>query len=152
MVQVVLVAPEIPANTGNIARTCAATETPLHLIDPLGFHLTDRHLRRAGLDYWEAVSLHRHPSWDGFCQRYPAGRFWCFSVRGQQSYTQVNYHADDWLIFGSETRGLPDFILQDHPSLHIPLSGPVRSLNVANAVAIALFEALRQLRVTAPGV
>lgn len=148
MVQVVLVAPEIPANTGNIARTCAATGTPLHLVDPLGFHLTDRHLRRAGLDYWEAVSLQRHSSWEAFRHCYPDAHCWCFSVRGQKNYTEVNYQRDDWLIFGSETQGLPDSILQGNPSLHIPLSGPVRSLNVANAVAIALFEALRQLRST----
>ncbi|NJK62191.1 MAG: tRNA (uridine(34)/cytosine(34)/5-carboxymethylaminomethyluridine(34)-2'-O)-methyltransferase TrmL [Synechococcaceae cyanobacterium SM2_3_1] len=151
MVQVVLVAPEIPANTGNIARTCAATGTPLHLIDPLGFHLTDRHLRRAGLDYWKAVNLQRHSSWSAFRHRYPEARCWCFSVRGQKNYTEVNYQGDDWLIFGSETQGLPDSILQAYPSLHIPLLGPVRSLNVANAVAIALFEALRQLKTTAPG-
>jgi tRNA (cytidine/uridine-2'-O-)-methyltransferase len=141
---VVLVAPEIPANTGNIARTCAATRTPLHLVDPLGFRLSDRYLRRAGLDYWEHVQLHRYPSWDALVQAHPEARFWCFSVRGKALYTEVSYQPGDWLVFGSESRGLDPMFLETYPSVHIPLSGPVRSLNLSNAVAIALFEALRQ--------
>jgi tRNA (cytidine/uridine-2'-O-)-methyltransferase len=144
MVQIVLVAPEIPANTGNIARTCAATATPLHLVDPLGFQLTDRHMRRAGLDYWEAVTYYRYPSWDAFLAQVTTGHLWCFSVRGKMPYTEVTYSPEDWLVFGSETRGLPPEILEGYDSLRIPISDPVRSLNLSNAVAIALFEARRQ--------
>ncbi len=145
MVHIVLVAPEIPANTGNIARTCAATGSPLHLVDPLGFQLSDRYLKRAGLDYWQAVDLHRHASWAELVKAHPGQRLLCFSVRGQTIYTEITYQATDWLVFGSETQGLPRTLLDQHPSLRIPLSGPVRSLNLSNAVAIALFEALRQI-------
>ncbi len=149
MVHVVLVAPEIPANTGNIARTCAATQTPLHLVGPLGFRLSDRHLKRAGLDYWGAVDLHRHDSWPQFLTHASPSeesRLWCLSVRGSRPYTEVSFQPQDWLIFGSESQGLDPDILAQHPSLRIPMSGPVRSLNLSNAVAIVLFEALRQLQ------
>ena len=159
MVRVVLVAPEIPPNTGNVARTCAATGTPLHLVDPLGFQLTDRYLKRAGLDYWPAVDLHRHASWealqtsvagasgaeDGGTSQ-SGGRFWCFTVRGKTCYTDIDYAPDDWLVFGCESRGLPPEILAQHPTAYLPMTGPVRSLNLGSSVAIALFEALRQLR------
>jgi len=145
MVHIVLVAPEIPANTGNIARTCAATGSPLHLVDPLGFQLSDRYLKRAGLDYWEAVDLHRHASWSDLVNAYPDPRWLCFSVRGQIPYTQIPYRPTDGLVFGSETQGLPQWILERYTSVRIPISGPVRSLNLSNAVAIALFEALRQI-------
>lgn len=145
MVQVVLVAPEIPPNTGNVARSCAATGTPLHLVDPLGFQLTDRYLKRAGLDYWPAVDLHRHADWDSLKQQHPDGRFWCFTVRGEHCYTDVEFQADDWLVFGCESQGLPKEILAEHPTLKIPLTGPVRSLNLGSSVAIGLFEALRQI-------
>lgn len=145
MVHIVLVAPEIPANTGNIARTCAATGSPLHLVDPLGFQLSDRYLKRAGLDYWQAVDLYRHASWTDLIKAHPDQRLWCFSVRGKTIYTEISYQATDWLVFGSETQGLPQVILDQHPSARIPISGPVRSLNLSNAVAIALFEALRQI-------
>ncbi|MEN9222897.1 MAG: tRNA (cytidine(34)-2'-O)-methyltransferase [Thermostichus sp. BF3_bins_97] len=142
---IVLVAPEIPANTGNIARTCAATHTSLHLIEPLGFRLSDRYLKRAGLDYWEHVQLQRYPSWQVFTQTHPQARLWCFSVRGKELYTEVAYESEDWLVFGSESKGLDPTFLEQYPSVRIPLSGPVRSLNLSNAVAIALFEGLRQL-------
>ncbi len=147
MVKIVLVAPEIPSNTGNVARTCAATETPLHLVDPLGFQLSDRYLKRAGLDYWEAVELHRHASWQDLFQAHPQDRYWCFSVRGQRIYTDILYDPDDWLVFGSETQGLPPSLLQQFPTARIPITGSVRSLNLSNAVAIVLFEALRQFQV-----
>ncbi len=155
MVQIVLVTPEIPANTGNIARTCAATLTPLHLVEPLGFRLSDRYMKRAGLDYWNAVDLHRHPSWEAFVKSHLMGssshqQVWCFSVRGTEVYTQIQYQPQDWLIFGSETQGLPPEILSEYPSARIPLSGPVRGLNLSNAVAVALFEALRQLQLRSP--
>ncbi len=144
MVQVVLVHPEIPSNTGNIARTCAATGIPLHLVEPLGFRLTDRYLKRAGLDYWQAVELHRHSSWLALSEHFNQHTVWCFSVRGSQVYTDIAYGPDDWLVFGSETQGLPTDLLQAYPSARIPLSGPVRSLNLSNAVAIVVFEAIRQ--------
>lgn len=148
MVHIVLVAPEIPANTGNIARTCAATASPLHLVEPLGFRLSDRYLKRAGLDYWQAVELHRHASWQDLVEFCSGQRLLCFSVRGTTLYTDIHYRQDDWLVFGSETKGLPPEILSQFPSVRIPVSGPVRSLNLSNTVAVALFEALRQLTIS----
>ena len=145
---VVLVAPEIPPNTGSIGRLCVATETPLHLVEPLGFVIDDKHLRRAGLDYWPHVELHRWPSWDAFLAGRPAGRLLCFAVRAPRSYTSVRYRSDDLLVFGGESSGLPDAIRSAHAdSLYaIPLASPhVRSLNLATAVAVVLFEGLRQL-------
>jgi len=120
---VVLVAPEIPANTGNIARTCAATDTPLHLVDPLGFRLSDRYLKRAGLDYWQHVQLYRYPSWSALVQAHPEARFWCFSVRGKALYTEVTYQPGDWLVFGSESRGLDPLFLETYPSVRIRCGG-----------------------------
>ncbi len=145
---IVFVEPEIPSNTGTTARLCAATNTSFHLVGPLGFSLEDRYLKRAGLDYWPHVDVHYYPHWSDFLVRRPSGRLLAFSARATQSYTQVRYAADDLLVFGSETRGLPDNIraaLSD--SLYtIPMQGThVRSLNLANAAAIVLYEALRQL-------
>ena len=145
--QVALVEPEIPPNTGNIARLCAATGTPLHLIGPLGFRLTDAAVRRAGLDYWEAVDLHRHPHWEAFARAHPAARRFYFSTRGPRSVFEARFAPGDVLVFGSESRGLPDALLDAQPEavLGIPLQADrVRSLNLAGAVAIALYEALRQ--------
>jgi tRNA (cytidine/uridine-2'-O-)-methyltransferase len=147
-VHVVLVAPEIPQNTGSVGRLCVATATGLHLIDPLGFTIDDRHLRRAGLDYWRHVDVHRHPSWDAFCTAPPAGRLLCFSARATRSYTTVRYRDDDVLVFGGESRGLPRAIREAHADalFRIPIASEhVRSLNLANAVGIVLYEALRQL-------
>jgi tRNA (cytidine/uridine-2'-O-)-methyltransferase len=147
-VHVVLVAPEIPPNTGSIGRLCVATATPLHLVEPLGFVIDDKHLRRAGLDYWPHVELHRWPSWDAFAAARPPGRLLCFAARAARSYTQVAYQSDDVLVFGGESRGLPESIRRAHAGdlYGIPLHGPhVRSLNLATAVAIVLFEGLRQL-------
>lgn len=145
---VVLVAPEIPQNTGSIGRLCVATETTLHLIDPLGFIVDDKHVRRAGLDYWEHVRLARHASWEAFLAARPPGRLLLFAARPPgSSYTTVHYRDDDILVFGSESRGLPTAIRAAHPeAVHtIPIYSPyVRSLNLANAVAIVLYEALRQ--------
>jgi tRNA (cytidine/uridine-2'-O-)-methyltransferase len=145
---IVFVEPEIPPNTGTTARLCAATNTTLHLVGPLGFSLEDRYLKRAGLDYWPYVDVHVHSDWKDFLLRRPPGRLLAFSARATRSYTQVRYNQDDLLIFGSETRGLPDYIrtaLAD--SLYtIPMEGKhVRSLNLSNAAAIVLYEALRQL-------
>jgi tRNA (cytidine/uridine-2'-O-)-methyltransferase len=146
---VVLVAPEIPQNTGSIGRLCLATGSTLHLVDPLGFTIDDRHLRRAGLDYWRHVDVVRHPDWDAFQTRRPPGRLLCFAARAPRSYTTVRYHPDDLLVFGSESRGLPPAIRSAHTDalFGIPLASEhVRSLNLATAVAIVLYEALRQLR------
>jgi tRNA (cytidine/uridine-2'-O-)-methyltransferase len=149
MVRVVLVHPQIPPNTGNIARTCAATETPLHLVGPLGFELSDRYLKRAGLDYWPSVDLHYHQHWQDFqnFQEKSSGRLIGFSVSGQQSYLNCSYQSDDWLLFGSETKGLPKNVLENcHLLNYIPMNRTkVRSLNLSVSVSVALFEARRQL-------
>lgn len=146
--QIVLFQPEIPPNTGSVARLCAATLTPLHLIEPLGFKIDDKHLKRAGLDYWEFVDLHVHRSWEHFSSAATPKRLWFFSKRASKSYTSVDYEDEDFLVFGPETRGLPRDFLDQNPNqaLRIPMTGTgVRSLNLSNAVSIALYEALRQL-------
>jgi tRNA (cytidine/uridine-2'-O-)-methyltransferase len=145
--RIVLVAPEIPQNTGSIGRLCVATGSTLHLVDPLGFTIDDRHLRRAGLDYWRHVDVHRHPDWATFEARRPSGRLLCFSARATRSYTTVPYRDDDFLVFGGESRGLPPAIRDAHVDalFGIPVASEhVRSLNLATAVAIVLYEALRQ--------
>jgi tRNA (cytidine/uridine-2'-O-)-methyltransferase len=148
-VHVVLVAPEIPQNTGSIGRLCVATGSALHLIDPLGFVVDDKHVRRAGLDYWEHVTLARHASWDAFATVRPPGRLLLFAARpAGRPYTAIRFRADDVLVFGGESRGLPQSIRDAHAdAIHtIPILSPhVRSLNLANAVAIVLYEGLRQL-------
>jgi tRNA (cytidine/uridine-2'-O-)-methyltransferase len=150
--KVVLVNPQIPPNTGNIARSCAATATELHLVGPLGFEISDRHLKRAGLDYWPYVDLHHHLSWENFLEFHPTvgGRLLGYSVRGAQNYAQFQYQKGDWLVFGSETQGLPREVLQlCDTTLNIPIdSQKVRSLNLSVSVAIGLFEARRQLYYT----
>ena len=154
MPRLVLYQPEIPPNTGNVARTCAATCTELHLIEPLGFEISDRTLKRAGLDYWPWVPLHRHPDWEAFRahQLAEGGRLLALSRNGSQPYTQLQYRSDDWLLFGRETSGLPpDVVAQADGCLVIPMPGAVehgggvRSLNLATAAGVVLFEALRQL-------
>ena len=145
---VVLFQPEIPPNTGSIARLCAATLTPLHLIEPLGFKIDDKHLKRAGLDYWEFVDLRVHKSWEAFVAQDPAKNLLYFSKRAQRSYTQAQFRENDFLVFGPETRGLPQEWLDAHPgsSYRIPMFGAsVRSLNLSNAVSVVLYEGLRQL-------
>jgi tRNA (cytidine/uridine-2'-O-)-methyltransferase len=150
MPRVVLVHPEIPPNTGNIARTCAATKTALHLVKPLGFELSDRYLKRAGLDYWPYVDLHVHDTWEAFIAvaQQQGGSLIGFSTSGTKSYIDVAYHPDDWLIFGKETAGLTMAMLQVcDVTVHIPMDEPgVRSLNLSASAAIGLFEALRQTR------
>ena len=145
---VVLVAPEIPPNTGTTARLCAATNSRLHLVGPLGFSLEDRYLRRAGLDYWPHVDVEVHDDWPTFRERHPAASLRLFSAKAVKSYTAVGYERGDFLVFGGETKGLPRDILAEQPdrSYVIPMTGTqVRSLNLANAAAIVLYEALRQL-------
>ena len=139
--------PEIPPNTGSIARLCAATETPLHLVGKLGFSLEDRYLRRAGLDYWPHVALTVHGDWPSFVASRRPGRLLGFSAQGEASYTRIAFRPDDALVFGGETRGLPEDLKRElAPLWRIPMSGAaVRSLNLANAVSIVLYEALRQL-------
>lgn len=143
---VVLYQPEIPQNTGNIARTCAATGAVLHLIHPLGFHLSDRHLRRAGVDYWDQVTVQEHPSWAAFRAALPGARLWATSPRAQQRHTDVSYQEGDCLVFGPESRGLPPGLAAGAGAIRIPMRPGARSLNLANAAAIILYEALRQLR------
>ena len=146
--QVALWQPEIPPNTGNVARLCAATGAVLHLIGRLGFRLDDRSLRRAGLDYWHAVELHRYATLEEFEATLPAERVFCFSARASVSYTSATYQRGDVLLFGSESHGLPEEVLRRHAGrvLTIPMRGKaVRSLNLATAVGIVLYEALRQI-------
>lgn len=149
MPQVVLVNPQIPPNTGNIARTCAATATELHLVGPLGFEISDRYLKRAGLDYWPHVKLHYHESLEAFelIHRHRGGRWLGFSVGGSFNYAKFEFIASDWLLFGAETTGLPSTILSAcDATLHIPMvQNTVRSLNLSVSVAVSLFEARRQL-------
>ncbi len=149
MVRVVLVHPQIPPNTGNIARTCAATKTELHLVAPLGFEISDRYLKRAGLDYWPYVDLHYHQNLEAFLQHYQqqGGRLIGFSVRASTNYLECQYQDNDWLVFGCETAGLPsDLLAACDERVHIAIAEPqVRSLNLSVSVAIGLFEANRQL-------
>lgn len=144
---IVLVEPEIPPNTGNIGRLCAATGTHLHLVGKLGFSLEDKQVRRAGLDYWPEVILHRWESLQELQRHYPGACFWYTSKKATRPYTDADFTAGDFLVFGKETLGLPEELLQqegDH-ALRIPIFSPaVRSLNLANSAAILLFEALRQ--------
>ncbi len=145
---IVLLEPEIPQNTGNIARLCAATGTLLSLIEPLGFRLTDREVKRAGLDYWDAVEIRRFPNFEKFESDFPERRKIFFSTSGSRSYTEAEYRPGDCLIFGSESRGLPLELLEQHPDdvFNIPMKlEHVRSLNLANAASIVLYEALRQI-------
>ena len=145
---VVLVEPEIAPNTGNVARLCAATRTQLHLIEPLGFELNDTQLRRAGMDYWQHVQWQRWPDWPAFERQLPGGaRLWLIESGGPRLYTQAEFQANDYLVFGRETAGLPQGLLEAHRDrwLRIPMFNPkARSLNLSNCVALVLFEALRQ--------
>ena len=158
MPRVVLFEPQIPPNTGNVARTCAATSTPLHLIEPLGFTINDRSLKRAGLDYWPLVDLTQHQHWEAFAQhrKQHGGRLIALSSHATTPYDQCSFRDNDWLLFGRETDGLPDAINQHcDMSLVIPMRHEpgdqgqcVRSLNLSVSVAVVLFEALRQLHRT----
>jgi len=145
---VVLLEPEIPPNTGNVARLCAATRSTLHLIEPFGFKLDDAQLKRAGMDYWEHVQWRRWHSWPAFQKALPeSARLWFVESNGPQLYTEAAFGPDDHLVFGRETAGLPKKLLQQHSDhwLRIPMFHPeARSLNLSNCVALVLFEALRQ--------
>jgi len=149
---VALIQPQIPPNTGNIARLCAATDTPLHLIEPLGFSIDAREVKRAGLDYWDKVDLWVHPDWFAFRDAISRSRCLYFSANAQRDYRDAPYQDRGVLVFGSETEGMPTRILEKHPDrcFRIPMPGEVRSLNLANAVSIVLYEALRQLGIGVP--
>ncbi len=144
---IVLVEPEIPQNTGNIARTCALTGSTLHLVGPLGFSLEDRYLKRAGLDYWEYVNIMRWASFFELLEHYNGAAFYLATTKAAKYYNNVSYQKDDILVFGPESRGLPDEILSIFPEtqIRIPMINMGRSLNLSNAVAIIVYEALRQL-------
>jgi tRNA (cytidine/uridine-2'-O-)-methyltransferase len=148
MIRVALVEPEIPPNTGNIARLCAATRVPLHIVGVTGFRLDDRAVRRAGLDYWPEVDLQKHVDLENLYQSLPEARFLYLSTKADKSYAEWDFCAQDCLIFGRETRGLPEQLLRENwdRCLTIPMLNPnIRSLNLATSVGIVLFEALRQI-------
>jgi tRNA (cytidine/uridine-2'-O-)-methyltransferase len=150
--RVVLVEPEIPPNTGSVARTCAALSSPLHLIEPLGFRIDDRALKRAGIDYWHLVTVHTHPSFAAFEAEYPSTRLHLFSSEAERSYLEADFQPGDALVFGKESVGLPRELLRSHSERvwGIPTSGAVRSLNLSNAVAIVMYEAQRRLGALEP--
>lgn len=147
MFNIVLVEPEIPQNAGNIARTCAATGCTLHLVKPLGFEISDKYLKRAGLDYWHLVNVVVHESIEVFFASCPENaRFHLFTTKAPRAYTQAAFSAGDYLVFGKETRGLPEELLIRHPAscVRIPMREEARSLNLSNSVAVAVYEGLRQ--------
>lgn len=145
-INIVLLEPEIPQNTGNIARTCAATGTSLHLIEPFGFTITDAKLKRAGLDYWDFIDLHYYKNIEDFYARNEGGNFFYFSTKAPRSYTEVSYPEKTFLIFGKETAGIPESILEKNieKCVRIPMLENLRSLNLSNAAAIGVYEVLRQ--------
>ena len=147
MFHIVLVEPEIPQNTGNIARTCAVTGAKLHLVRPLGFSVEDKQLKRAGLDYWHTLDITYHDSFEELEAAYPEARFFLLSTHATRSYTEVAYHDGDFLVFGKETAGLGQQLLtrRSEDAVRIPMREGLRSLNLSNSAAIVLYEALRQV-------
>ncbi len=146
MFNIVLVEPEIPQNTGNISRTCAVTGTALHMVRPFGFEITDKHLKRAGLDYWKDLELYYYDSFEELEAKYPEARFFLLSTHAEKSYAEAQYRDGDFLVFGKETAGLGPALLQRRAkdAVRIPMREGQRSLNLSNSVAIVLYEALRQ--------
>lgn len=144
--QIVLHEPEIPANTGNIGRTCVATGSGLHLIEPLGFMLSEKMIHRAGMDYWDKLSVTRYIDFQEFCDRHPGRRIWLATTKARRTYADVKYGPDDFIMFGKESAGIPEEILvaREQDCIRIPMLEDIRSLNLSNAVAIVLYEALRQ--------
>lgn len=138
--------PEIPQNTGNISRTCAATGASLHLIEPLGFEITDARLKRAGLDYWQYLDLHYYKNIEDFFEKNPNGAYYYFTTKAPRAYTEIEYPDDVYLIFGKETKGLPESLLEKNLErcVRIPMLPNLRSLNLSNSAAIAIYEVLRQ--------
>lgn len=145
-INIVLVEPEIPQNTGNIARTCAATGAALHLVRPLGFEIDDRKLKRAGLDYWDKLDITYYDGLDDFFAKNPDARFYCFTTKAKHAYTDIMYPKRVFLMFGKETKGLPEDFLYRNPEqcVRIPMRDTLRSLNLSNSAAIAVYEVLRQ--------
>ena len=143
---IVLHEPEIPANTGNIGRTCVATGTSLHLIKPLGFDISDKAVRRAGMDYWKELDLHVYEDFEEFVEKNPGARIYMATTKARKAYTEVEYKGNDFIMFGKESAGIPEDILvkYEDTSVRIPMIGEIRSLNLSNSVSIILYEALRQ--------
>ena len=143
---IVLFEPEIPANTGNIGRTCVATGTRLHLIEPLGFRLNEKEIKRAGMDYWSQLDVTRYMNFEEFLEKNPGAKIYMATTKAPNVYTEVNYEPDCYIMFGKESAGIPEEILVNHKEdcIRIPMIGEIRSLNLSNSVAIVLYEALRQ--------
>ena len=143
---IVLHQPEIPANTGNIGRTCVATGSVLHLIEPLGFRLGEKEIKRAGMDYWQLLDVRRYINFADFLEKNPNARIWMATTKAKQTYTQVEYGPDDYLMFGKESAGIPEELLvgYEESCIRIPMLPQIRSLNLSNAVSVVLYEALRQ--------
>ena len=146
VLNIVMVEPEIPQNTGNVARTCAATGARLHLVRPLGFEINDKHLKRAGLDYWHFLDITYYDNLDDFFEKTKGGKYFYFSTKGTHRHSDVEYPDNSYLLFGKETKGLPEELLLKHQddTLRIPMIDEARSLNLSNSVAIAVYETLRQ--------
>ena len=146
MFNIVLVEPQIPQNTGNISRTCAVTGCSLHLVEPLGFKIDDKKLKRAGLDYWSELDIHYYSSFEELEKKYPNSRFFLFSTHAERNYAEVRYRQGDFLVFGKETAGLGEELLKrrNEDAVRIPMRKTLRSLNLSNSAAIAVYEALRQ--------
>ncbi|MBQ2642490.1 MAG: tRNA (cytidine(34)-2'-O)-methyltransferase [Eubacterium sp.] len=144
---IVLLEPEIPQNTGNIGRTCCATDTKLHLIEPMKFRINEKNLKRAGMDYWEDLDVVIYDSYRDFCEKNPNAKIWYATTKAHQKYTDVEFGPDDFIMFGKESAGIPEEILVEHEDncIRIPMNEDIRSLNLSNSVAIVLYEALRQL-------
>ncbi len=143
---IVLHQPEIPANTGNIGRTCVATGTVLHLIEPLGFRIGEKELKRAGMDYWKDLDVRRYMNFEEFLEKNPNAKIWMATTKAKQVYSDVKFGPDDYIMFGKESAGIPEEILVDYEDscIRIPMLDQIRSLNLSNSVAIVLYEALRQ--------
>ena len=146
MLNIVLYEPEIPANTGNIGRTCVATGTRLHLIEPLGFRLNEKSLKRAGMDYWKDLDVTTYIDYQDFLEKKPVAKIYMATTKAHKVYTEVDYESDCYIMFGKESAGIPEEILVEHEEdcMRIPMNGDIRSLNLGNSVAIVLYEALRQ--------
>lgn len=143
---IILHQPEIPGNTGNIGRTCVATGTSLHLIEPLGFRLDEKSIKRAGMDYWPLLEVHRYVNFEEFLRLHPGVKIWMATTKAKHTYTEAVYRPDDYIMFGRESAGIPEEILVEHEEncIRIPMLPAIRSLNLSNSVAIVLYEALRQ--------
>lgn len=146
MINIVLHEPEMPANTGNIGRTCVATGARLHLIEPLGFRINDKMIKRAGMDYWDKLDLHTYVNYEDFLKKNPGAKIYMATTKSKQVYTEVAYEEDCFIMFGKESAGIPEEILLDNKEtcIRIPMLDDIRSLNLSNSVAIVLYEALRQ--------